>query len=236
MLCRARRTEGISLVNSLAWFVDTPVGKSMKAFPALFVYSFLLPFLITSSTPETITPSQSIIIDGETLVSDCGNFELGFFSPGRSKNRYVGIWYVVYKGTVVWVANRETPLENHSWVLKVIDKGILVLLDSTANTTVWSSNNTPRTAGNKINSPIAKLLDSGNLVVKDENISDQEKFLWQGFDYPCNTFLPEMKISWDLGLDRYITSWKGMDNPAQVEFSGGIDRRGLTQIVVASKD
>ena len=79
-----------------------------------------------------------------------GNFELGFFNPGRLKSLYVGIWYVVSKGTVVWVANRETPLENHSGVLKVIDKGILFLLDSTANTTVWSSNNTPRTAGNKI--------------------------------------------------------------------------------------
>ena len=90
---------------------------------------------------------------------------------------------MVSKGTVVWVANRETPLENHSGVLKVTDKGILVL-DSTANTTVWSSNNTQRTAGNKINSPIAKLLDTGNLVVKNENISDQENFLWQSFDYP----------------------------------------------------
>ena len=125
-LCRAKRTEGISLVNSLAWLVDTPVRKSMKAFPALFVYSFLLPFLITSSTPETITPSQSII-DGETVVLAGGNFELGFLSPGRSKSRYKGICYVVSKGTVVWVANRETPLENHSGVLKVIDKGILVL-------------------------------------------------------------------------------------------------------------
>ena len=150
MLCREKRTEGISLVNSLAWLVETPVGKSMKAFPALFVYSFLVPFLITSSTPDTITPNQSII-DGETLVTAGGNFELGFFSPGKLKSRYVGIWYVVSKGTVVWVANRETPLENHSGVLKVTDKGILVLLDSTANTTVWSSNNTPSTAGNKIN-------------------------------------------------------------------------------------
>ena len=59
--------------------------------------------------------------------------------------------------------------------------------------------------------------------------------MWQSFDYPCDTFLPEMKISWDLGLDRYITSWKGMDNPAQGEFSGGTDRRGLAQIVVAMK-
>ena len=120
-------------------------------------------------------PNQSII-DGESLVSAGGNFELGFFSPGRSKSRYMGIRYVVSKGTVVWVANRETPLENQFGVLKVTGIGILVLLDSTTNTTVWSSNNTLRIAGNKISSPTAKLLDSGNPVVKDENISDQEKF------------------------------------------------------------
>ena len=59
--------------------------------------------------------------------------------------------------------------------------------------------------------------------MKDENISDQEKFLWQSFDYPCDTFLPEMKIGWDFGLDRNITSWKDTDNPARGEFSGGLD-------------
>ncbi|KAL4654745.1 hypothetical protein ACB092_01G402200 [Castanea dentata] len=40
-----------------------------------------------------------------------------------------------------------------------------------------------------------------------------------------------MKIGWGLGLDRYITSWKGTDNPARGEFSGGLDR--LPQIIVA---
>nr|POE45660.1 putative g-type lectin s-receptor-like serine/threonine-protein kinase [Quercus suber] len=120
-----------------------------------------------STTLDTITPSQ-FIRDGETLVSASRFFELGFFSPDSSKSRYVGIWFVVSNDTVVWVANRETPLENHHGVLKVTNEGILVLLDST-NTTIWSSN-TSRTAGNKINNPTARLLDSGNLVVKDGNI------------------------------------------------------------------
>ncbi|KAM3714651.1 hypothetical protein ACJW30_01G351800 [Castanea mollissima] len=198
----------------------------MKAFSALFVYS-LLSFLRTSTTLDTITPSQSIR-DGETLVSTDGSFELGFFSPGSSKSRYVGIWFGVSNDTVVWVANRETPLENLDGVFKVTNKGILVLLDST-NTTIWSSN-TSRTAGNNINNPTAQLLDSGNLVVKDGNT---ESLLWQSFDYPSDTLLPEMKIGWDLvsGLDRNLTAWKGTEDPAQSEISEGLDRRGLPQLV-----
>ncbi|KAM3714653.1 hypothetical protein ACB098_01G353600 [Castanea mollissima] len=198
----------------------------MKAPSALFIYS-LLSFLRTSTTLDTITPSQ-FIRDGETLVSADGSFELGFFSPGSSKSRYVGIWFGVSNDTVVWVANRETPLENLDGLFKVTNKGILVLLDST-NTTIWSSN-TSRTAGNNINNPTARLLDSGNLVVKDGNT---ESPLWQSFDYPSDTLLPEMKIGWDLvsGLDRNLTSWKGTEDPAQSEISEGLDRGGLPQLV-----
>ncbi|KAM3714655.1 hypothetical protein ACJW31_01G350200 [Castanea mollissima] len=204
----------------------------MKAFSALFVYSFLLSFLRTSNTLDTITPSQ-FIRDGETLVSASRFFELGFFSPGRSKSRYVGIWFVVSNDTVVWVANRETPLGNHHGILKVTNEGILVLLDST-NATIWSSN-TSRTTGNKINNPTAQLLDSGNLVVKDGNI---ESLLWQSIDHPCDTLLSEMKIGWDLlsGLDRYLTSWKSTEDPTSSEISAGLDRRGLPQFVVMKGD
>jgi hypothetical protein len=203
----------------------------MKAVSPLFVYSFLFSsFLrITSTTPDTITPSHPIRDDhGETLVSAGGTFKLGFFSPGSSKNRYVGIWYVISNQTVVWVANRETPLENHSGVLKVTVNGSLVLLDTTNNTIIWSSSNTSRTAGNN---PTAQLFDSGNIVVKDRNI---DNILWQSFDHPCDTFLPDMKVGWDsaTGLDSYLTSWKSTEDPAHGEFLGKLDRRGLPQLVV----
>jgi hypothetical protein len=60
----------------------------------------------------------------------------------------VGIWYTVSSETVVWVANRDTPVSDHSGVLKVTDDGILVLLNST-NGIVWSTN-TSRTAENPV--------------------------------------------------------------------------------------
>lgn len=45
-----------------------------------------------SSFSDTITHSESLR-DGETLVSRNGSFELGFFGPGKSQNRYLGMWY-----------------------------------------------------------------------------------------------------------------------------------------------
>jgi hypothetical protein len=144
----------------------------------------------------------------------------------------VGIWYAESSKIVVWVANREAPLSDHSGVLKVTDDGILVLLNSTSGV-VWSSN-TSRTVEN----PIAQLLDTGNLVVRDRNVDDLEKFLWQSFDYPCDTLLPEMKLGWNLvtGLERFLSSWKSTDDPAQGPFSIRLDPRGLPQLVTMEGD
>ncbi|CAL8150468.1 unnamed protein product [Prunus armeniaca] len=129
---------------------------------------------------------------------------------------------------VVWVANRETPLGDTSGVLKVTEQGVLVLLNS-SNSIVWSSN-TSKTARN----PVSQLLDSGNLVVKDGNETNPVNLLWQSFDYLCDTFLPEMKLGWDLvtGLERYVSSWRSTDDPAPGEFSLRIDHRGFPQAVV----
>ncbi|KAF5461034.1 hypothetical protein F2P56_020863 [Juglans regia] len=198
----------------------------MEAFAYLVVYSLLLSLLRSSITLDTITPIQPIR-DGDTLVSADRSFRLGFFSPGSSKSRYVGIWYLVSSEIVVWVANRDTPLNDHSGVLRITYEGVLVLLNST-NSTVWSSN-TSRTP----EIPVAQLLDAGNLVVKDGNFDDPGNFLWQSFDYPCDTLLPEMKLGKNLvtGLDRFLSSWKSIEDPAQGVFSVRIDPHGLPQLV-----
>ncbi|KAL5736152.1 hypothetical protein ACOSQ2_030940 [Xanthoceras sorbifolium] len=194
----------------------------------LVVCSFLFFILGTSAVQDTITPSQSIR-DGETLVSAGGTFELGFFSPGNSTRRYLGIWYTgVSNRTVAWVANRETPLTDHSGVLNVTQQGILVLLDG-MNIRFWSSN-TSRTAKN----PVVQLLESGNLAVKDGNDDDPENFLWQSFDHPTDNLLPGMKLGriFSTGLDKYLSSWKSSEDPAPGQFSLWIDPHGFPQLVI----
>ncbi|KAL8506050.1 hypothetical protein ACS0TY_017057 [Phlomoides rotata] len=105
------------------------------------------------------------------LISSGGTFEFGFFSLENSKNRYVGTWYKkIPVRTVVCVAKRDNPLTERSGVLRVVKPGILALLNGTG-TIIWSTN-----TSTAVQTPVAQLLDSGNLVVKDANDDDPENF------------------------------------------------------------
>lgn len=57
--------------------------------------------------------------DGKKVVLSGGNFELGFFYPTPTlSKRYVGIWLnKVFVQTVVWVSNKDTPLNDKNGML-----------------------------------------------------------------------------------------------------------------------
>ncbi|KAJ4726197.1 receptor kinase 3 [Melia azedarach] len=208
------------------------MSKQMEGSELLIIYSFLFSSVITASSLDTIKLGQSIR-DGETIVSAGKSFELGFFSPGKSTSRYLGIWYkkiAARPRTVAWVANRDAPLSDHSGVLNFSSQGngILILLNS-SNDIIWSSN-----ASRNAQSPVAVLLESGNLVVIDGNDNNPDNFWWQSFDYPCDTLLPGMKFGINLvtGLNRFLSSWKSADDPAQGDFTYGIDPHGVPQLIL----
>nr|GME00303.1 G-type lectin S-receptor-like serine/threonine-protein kinase At4g27290 [Ipomoea batatas] len=142
---------------------------------------------------DSITSTQ-FLRDGKTIISSGGHFEMGFFSsPAGSINRYVGIWYnKISVQIVIWIANRETALTSSSAVLKIIQPGRLVLIDGSNNSTIWSTN-----ASKSVQNPVAQLLDSGNLVVRDADDESPENFIWQSFDYPTDTYFTGMKLGWN---------------------------------------
>ncbi|CAN1239373.1 G-type lectin S-receptor-like serine/threonine-protein kinase At4g27290 [Linum grandiflorum] len=184
---------------------------------------------------DTLVPGQSLT-DGQSIISARGSFHLGFYRPRNSSSRYLGIWYGprVPRQTIVWVANRGAPISDTRGVLNFTARGILVLFDggrnNGENTTIWSSNVTRKPAVNLS----VELLDSGNLVVKDGNSTVSGNFLWQSFDYPCDTLLPGMKIGKNFvtGKDTILTSWKSDDDPREGQFSLLVDPRGFPQLVV----
>ncbi|RWR88188.1 G-type lectin S-receptor-like serine/threonine-protein kinase isoform X1 [Cinnamomum micranthum f. kanehirae] len=197
-------------------------------FESLLLVAFIF-FPTNCTSIDTITPIQSLR-DGETLISAGEKFVLGFFSPDNSStNRYVGIWYdKIPVQTIVWTANRENPVKNSSGVL-IIKGGNLVLVDGghSNNSTLWSTN--VSTAANYSSATLTAL---GNLVLTD----DQERTLWESFDYPTNTFLPRMKLGLNrrTGLNRFLTSWKSTTDPTPGEFSFGVDSTGVPQYFLKS--
>ncbi|KAI3517259.1 hypothetical protein L1887_16472 [Cichorium endivia] len=200
----------------------------MKDRSILFFFVSSLILLLPNSTAiDTISTNQTIR-DGSTIASAGEMFELGFFSPGNSKYRYLGIWYKkISAGTVVWVANRESPITDSSGRFKVDHKGSLLILRG-SNSSIWSSNSSM--SGKHLN-PVAQLLDNGNLVVWDKS-NTKENLIWQSFDYPGDTLLPGMKFGKDLvtGRDRYLTSWKSPDDPSPGLYIYWVDTNGYPQI------
>ncbi|KAK9942367.1 hypothetical protein M0R45_008036 [Rubus argutus] len=90
------RTRSFSASNSSMFFF-------------LFFFSLLSSNCHCAEVYE-ITPSHPLP-QGQTLVSPAHIFELGFFSPNNSADKYVGIWHKnISPRKVLWVANREKPL------------------------------------------------------------------------------------------------------------------------------
>ncbi|MED6167508.1 hypothetical protein PIB30_003480 [Stylosanthes scabra] len=185
--------------------------------PIFTFYLLLFPISETIAETDSITNLQSLS-KNQTLVSNNGQFQLGFFTLDNSTNHYyLGIWYKNIPGqTVVWVANRENPATKPNSLLFISNNTLVLSQDS--NTVLWSVSITT-----KLRNQILQLLDSGNLVLREEN--EENKYLWQSFDYPGDTLLPGMKLGKDLrtGFDRRLTAWKNNKDPSPGSLSWEMD-------------
>ncbi|XP_059640902.1 G-type lectin S-receptor-like serine/threonine-protein kinase At1g11410 isoform X2 [Cornus florida] len=197
------------------------------------LFLLLIPFLdLTRFCTSTDTKSlnQSIRDNhGDKLVSSGEFFTLGFFSPGNSNKRYIGIWYnKVQEQTIVCVANRENPINDTSGVLSIDKTGNLVIHNGNDSFPLWSTNVSVAAPASTCS---AQLLDSGNLVL----LQGDDGKAWQGFDYPTDTMLPSMKIGMNrrTGLNRFLTAWKSPDDPGIGECSYKMDLSGSPQMFLS---
>ncbi|CAL5014686.1 unnamed protein product [Urochloa decumbens] len=172
----------------------------------VLIFPMLLCFISSAAgaTSDTLNNGGNIT-DGETLVSSGGSFTLGFFSPtGVPAKRYLGIWFTASPDAVCWVANRDSPLSNDtSGVLVIRSPGIILRLLDGSGHAAWSSNTTSSAPD-----AVAQLLDSGNLVVREQQRSGGN-VLWQSFGDPSNTLVAGMT----LGAERSLTSWRAPNDP-----------------------
>ncbi|KAI3967217.1 hypothetical protein MKW92_007016 [Papaver armeniacum] len=197
-----------------------------------FILSIILSFALHKSCfaidNYTITVAQSIV-DSETITSSPdGVFKLGFFGASNSSSCYVGIWYNnIPEQTIVWVANRDNPLKDSSGSLSITRDGNLVVLDG-RGMVLWSTNLTNIASNNTM----AELLDTGNLVLRDEE--DGEKILWQSFENPADTFLATMVLggSRRTGKRQGLTSWKSESDPSTGIFYLGLELTDIPQLVI----
>ncbi|KAJ4703316.1 Receptor-like kinase [Melia azedarach] len=195
--------------------------------PKLLLYLLLIFHSFYSSVSTDTITSNKPIKDGDVIVSNGKIFALGFFSLSNQEKRYVGIWYnQISPKTIVWVANRDDAISDKSGILSINSDGNLVLHKRNQTLPVWHTNVSDAAADHII----AQLLDSGNLVLLR---NDSRDTLWQSFDHPTDTMLPNMKLGWEkrTGLNIYLTSWKSPDDPGTGNCSYGIDLSGFPQVI-----
>ncbi|KAK4439266.1 G-type lectin S-receptor-like serine/threonine-protein kinase [Sesamum alatum] len=194
--------------------------------PMLQVFMFVTCCLCLELTCaiDTLRVSQSIR-DSEVLVSNGQNFKLGFFSPVNSSQRYVGIMYNIPILTVIWIANRDKPLNGSTGKVEISEDGNLVILDGQKGV-VWSSN-----LSSSVANCSAHLLDTGNLVLQD-NLSGM--VLWESFRHASDSLVQRMQIITDLRTNEknILTSWRSPSNPALGSFTATIEPLELPQLVI----
>ncbi|EEC85010.1 hypothetical protein OsI_32301 [Oryza sativa Indica Group] len=197
------------------------------------IFLLLLPACVAD---DQLVPGKPLSI-GSTVVSNGGAFALGFFSPtnSTSSNLYLGIWYNdISPLTLVWVANRGTPVKDGGHgssssapSLTLSNSSGLVLADGDGRV-LWTTDITIIAA----NSPaVAVLMNTGNLVVRSPNGAT----LWQSFDHPTDTYLPGMKIgiNYRTRAGERLLSWNdGPGDPSPGSFSFGGDPDTFLQLFI----
>nr|GMD08421.1 G-type lectin S-receptor-like serine/threonine-protein kinase At4g27290 [Ipomoea batatas] len=175
---------------------------------------------------ESITPNR-------TLLSAGGNFALGFFRPGNSSSSFLGIWYNSINKTVIWVANRESPLppQDSKPVFTLGYDGNLHILDGGGRNIIWTTNISG--SGLAGNSTAAQLQDTGDLVVKQG-----ESIVWESFDGDSDTLMQGMRlmVNKKTGKRNVIRCWSSSDDPRPGKFSWGVDPKGSPQFFIWKED
>ncbi|CAH2078374.1 unnamed protein product [Thlaspi arvense] len=198
---------------------------------SLSFFFFVFFLLYESSMAADTIRRDEFLRDGlnhKPLVSPRKTFELGFFSPGSSTRRYLGIWYGnIEDKAVVWVANRENPILDTSGVLRISNDGNLVLLNG-QNITVWSSN---IESSSNNNNRIGAIRDTGNFELIEVS---SERAIWESFDHPTDTFLPQMRVRVNpqTGDNLAFVSWRSETDPSPGNYTLGIDPSGAPEIVL----
>ena len=161
---------------------------------------------------STIKPGEELKSDA-SLVSEGGNFTLGFFTIKETSYSYIGIWYTNDdQRRKVWVANRNSPISDNSSVLTVDSTTGILKIISGGNTIL---NISDQVTGNNAT---ATLEDTGNFVLTDWV---EKRTLWQSFDHPTDTLLPGMKLGFNsaTGKNWSLTSWLSASVPASGAFT-----------------
>ncbi|GAV74413.1 Pkinase domain-containing protein/S_locus_glycop domain-containing protein/B_lectin domain-containing protein [Cephalotus follicularis] len=150
----------------------------------------------SSSTIDTLKVGSSISVEksGDALVSKNGVFSAGFHAVGVNAASFA-IWFTKASDSdIVWMANRDKLVNGRGSKLSLLHAGNLILVDGSDggqnSITLWAGDIATST------SLRLQLLNTGNLVLW----SNSTNIVWQSFDSPTDTLLPQQALSKNTSL------------------------------------
>ncbi|KAG6624574.1 putative receptor protein kinase ZmPK1 [Carya illinoinensis] len=146
-------------------------------------------FAPATSTNRTLSGGLSLSSENpeDVLTSPNGVFSAGFYPVGDNAYCFA-IWFASLTSrsqdrTVVWMANRDQPVNGRKSKLFLLRTGNLILTDA-GEFTVWQTNT------NSLSSSELHLYDTGNLVLRTLGGTN----LWESFHFPTDTLLPQQLL------------------------------------------
>ncbi|XP_066354140.1 putative receptor protein kinase ZmPK1 [Miscanthus floridulus] len=128
--------------------------------------------------------SLSVNRASDIIQSPDGTFSFGFYNLSSTAFT-ICIWFTTSADrTIAWSANRNHPVYGSGSEVRLNKDGTMVLTDYDG-TVVWQTNTSSKGAD------YAELMDSGNLVMKNQG----GNILWQSFDHPTDTLLPTQPVT-----------------------------------------
>ncbi|GMN35053.1 hypothetical protein TIFTF001_005067 [Ficus carica] len=183
-------------------------------------------FLISSSTTtDILSQGSSLSVKRATtdvLVSRNGIFSAGFILVRENAFSFA-VWFrIASDPTIIWMANRDQPVNGRDSKLSLTKTGNLVLLDA-GRVALWS------TGTSNMSAVKLQLEDTGNLVLRTSELG-RSFTLWESFKSPMDILLHQQKLTMDANLvssksqtnyssGYYILFWDD-DNVLRLLFQG----------------
>ncbi|KAL9289868.1 hypothetical protein ACSQ67_024374 [Phaseolus vulgaris] len=151
------------------------MATSSPTFIAILLH-MLLHLHSSAALPLSVgSPDEDVIVSRPK-----GTFTAGFRRVGENAYCF-GVWFSQAEKHVVWMANRDVPVNGKRSSLSLLKNGNLVLSDA-GQFDVWDT----KTLSAK---PLElHLHDTGNLVLREQ--TNRSSVLWQSFNFPTDTLLP----------------------------------------------
>ncbi|KAI3802415.1 hypothetical protein L1987_30547 [Smallanthus sonchifolius] len=165
----------------------------------------------SSSSLSALKLDSSLSVDNKDdfLISQDSVFTAGFYSVGENVFCF-SIWFTnpLFNGdrTVVWMANRDAPVNGKRSKLSLSKTGNLILQDADQELPIWTTRTRDTTGSAEL-----RLNNSGNLYLQ----SKDEQILWQSFGSPTDTLLPNQPLTKDAML---------VSSRSQTNYSSGFYR------------